>query len=391
MARRTIMLAALLTQAYAILGCPGESSGDGGARDSGAADGRSRVSAGGLSDGKPPGSDGDVVRTVSSVTDHGITWTFAQPVEVGQYVTGDYYVVGSVTIAAISPPPTPGRNGSVINVPNVQNKTGFDDRTERNRFDATLRSNPPFTLLPGDSLVSSISVTTPGQVDNWLREGKNEKSRSPVKSVSILTCVSNPPPPDAFRPSYGNTSGRMYRLSQVNRALLPRLQPPGAVDDALLNTLSERFSRPWVDNLFFGFDAQVDYMAMYGREVGRATGLAGLFLLLDLPPSLQPAQERLLIGFLQPGIDLWGSFAPGIQGGKPTEDTGAAVNGPSSSRGCSSMTQRCAPQRKLSGDTLRRRHADRPLFQCSIRSDVGGRQCHLYWPYRALEWSSGVQ
>jgi hypothetical protein len=233
MARRTIMLAALLTQAYAILGCPGESSGDGGARDSGAADGRSRVSAGGLSDGKPTGSDGDVVRTVSSVTDHGITWTFAQPVEVGQYVTGDYYVVGSVTIAAISPPPTPGRNGSVINVPNVQNKTGFDDRTEQNRFDATLRSNPPFTLLPGDSLVSSISVTTPGQVDNWLREGKNEKSRSPVKSVSILTCVSNPPPPDAFRPSYGNTSGRMYRLSQVNLALLPRLQPPGAVDDAL--------------------------------------------------------------------------------------------------------------------------------------------------------------
>jgi hypothetical protein len=152
---------------------------------------------------------------------------------VGQYVTGDYYVVGRVTIAAISPPPTPGRNGSVINLPNVQDRTGFDDRTERNRFDATLRSIPPFTLRPGDSLVSSISVTTLRQVDNWLREGSNEKSRSPVKSVSILTCVSTPPAADAFRPSYGNTSGRMYRLSQVNLALLPRLQPPGAVDDAL--------------------------------------------------------------------------------------------------------------------------------------------------------------
>jgi hypothetical protein len=148
----------------------------------------------------------------------------------------------------------------------VQNKTGFDDRTEQNRFDATLRSNPPFTLRPGDSLVSSISVTTLGQVDNWLREGKNEKTRSPVKSVSILTCVSTPPPVDAFRPSYGNTSGRMYRLSQVNRALLPRLQPPGVVDEALLKAVSERFSRPWVDNLFFGFDAQVDYMAWGERR-----------------------------------------------------------------------------------------------------------------------------
>ena len=222
--------------------------------------------------------------------------------------------MGPVIISAISPPPTTGRNGSVINVPNVQDKTGFDDRTEGNRFDATLRSNPPFTLRPGDSLVSSISVTTLRQIDNWLREGNNEKSSSPVKSVSILTCVSTPPPADAFRPSYGSTSGRIYRLSEVNRALLPRLQPPGIVDATLLNALSERFSRPWVDNLFFGFDAQVDYMAMYGREVGRATGLAGLFLLLDLPPSLQPAQERLLIGFLQRGIDLWGLVRAGHPG-----------------------------------------------------------------------------
>ena len=294
--RRVFILAALLMLVCAIAIGLGQPSGEGGAGDS------------------ATGKDRGVVRTASSVTHHGITWTFSQSAEVGQYVTGDYCVVGPVTIAAISPAPTAGRNGSVIDLPNVQDKTGFDDRTQGNRFDATLRSNPPFTLRPGDSLVSSISVTTPGQVDNWLREGKNERTRSPVKSVSILTCVSTPPPADAFRPSYGNTSGRTYRLSEVNRALLPRLQPPGTVDDALLNTLSERFSRPWVDNLFFSFDAQVDYMAMYGREVGRATGLAGLFLLLELPPSLQPAQERLLIGFLQRGIDLWGLVRAGHPG-----------------------------------------------------------------------------
>ena len=295
------MLAALLTQACPILACQGESSGGHGARDTCALGGTAQA------------SERPLVRALSSITDHGITWTFSQPAEVGQYVTGDYYVVGPVTISAISPPPTPGRNGSVINLPNVQDKTGFDDRTQGNRFDATLRSNPPFTLRPADSLVSSISVTL-GRVENWLREGSGEKSRSPVKTVSILTCVSTPPPPDAFRPSYGNTSGRIYRLSQVNRALLPRLRPPGAVDEALLNTLSKRFSRPWVDNLFFGLDAQVDYMPMYGREVGRATGLAGLFLLLDLPPALQPAQERLLIGFLQWGIDPWGLVRAGHPG-----------------------------------------------------------------------------
>jgi len=86
---------------------------------------------------------------------------------VGQYVTGDYYVVGPMTITAISPPPTAGRNGNVINLPNVQDKTGFDDRTQGNRFDASLRITPPFTLRPGDSLVSSISLTMLRQVDNW--------------------------------------------------------------------------------------------------------------------------------------------------------------------------------------------------------------------------------
>ena len=308
--RRVFILAALLMLVCATGGL-GQPSGEGGAGDSAASEGSVRADSGGA---EMIRSNAGIVRTVSSVTHQGITWTFSQPAQVGQYVTGDYYVVAPVTIAAISPPPKPGRNGSVINLPNVQDRTGFDDRMQGNRFDATLRSNPPFTLRPGDSLVSSISVATPGRVENWLREGSGEKSRSPVKTVSILTCVSTPPPPDAFRPSYGNTSGRIYRLGQVNRALLPRLQPPGAVDDALLNTLSERFSRPWVDNLFFSFDAQVDYMAMYGREVGRATGLAGLLLLLDLPPALQPAQERLLIGFLQRGIDLWGLVRAGHPG-----------------------------------------------------------------------------
>src|SRR5271157_3473284 len=38
----------------------------------------------------------------SSVTQYGITWTFEKPVRVGQFVNGDYYVVGPTTIAAIT-------------------------------------------------------------------------------------------------------------------------------------------------------------------------------------------------------------------------------------------------------------------------------------------------
>ena len=41
----------------------------------------------------------------AKVSQGGITWTFSEPVPVGQFVNGDYYVVGPCTITAISPEP----------------------------------------------------------------------------------------------------------------------------------------------------------------------------------------------------------------------------------------------------------------------------------------------
>ena len=40
-----------------------------------------------------------------SVTRNGITWTFDKPAHVGQFITGDLYVVGPVTITEIDPRP----------------------------------------------------------------------------------------------------------------------------------------------------------------------------------------------------------------------------------------------------------------------------------------------
>jgi hypothetical protein len=251
---------------------------------------------------------------VSSVTDHGVTWTFSEPVLAGQFITGDWYVVCPVTVTAIDPPPEGGRNGSVLNIPPVQDQTGFDDRTVEGRFEESLRSYPPISMVPGDRLASSISVETPGEVDNWLREGNGERSDSPVWSVSILTCLAEPAPADAFRPSYADPYATIYRLSQVNRALLPVLDPPGPVDTATLQTFADRIIRPWVDNLFYAFDAQVEYMAMYGRETGRVAGISSLLVMLNLPDDQKPIQEKLLIGVIQHGIDLWGLVKAGYPG-----------------------------------------------------------------------------
>lgn len=263
-----------------------------------------------------PFPDGGGTHLVTEVEHHGVVWTFSAPVPVGQFITGDYYVVGPATVTSISPVPTPdgGRHGSVLNIPPTQNQSGFDERVVSNRYAPSLRAYFPISLSPGDTLLSSISVDQPGQVDNWLREGNGERSESPVWSISALTCLDEEPPADAFRPSYADTSNRIYRFSDLDLAALPRLQAPIAIEDAYLEMFAERLIRPWVDVCLYSFDAQVAYMAMYGRELARVAGIASLLVMLDLAPGQEALRERLLIGLVQRGIDLWGLVRAGYPG-----------------------------------------------------------------------------
>jgi hypothetical protein len=117
---------------------------------------------------------------MSSVTKDGITWTFAAPARVGQFINGDYYVVGTVTVTSISPLPANGRHGSVLNLPGCRPpntaKTGFDSRTQGNRYDASLRVSLPVQLSPGSSLVSTISVDTIGTIKRIMQSSSSTVS-----------------------------------------------------------------------------------------------------------------------------------------------------------------------------------------------------------------------
>jgi hypothetical protein len=243
---------------------------------------------------------------LSSVTKDGITWTFSEPERVGQFITGDYYVVGSATVNAISPAPAGGRNGSVKNIPPTDDETGFDDRTSSNRYDASLRSNPPINLVAGDSLVSSISVSTVGSRTRWLF---NTSADSPVASLSILTSVAAPQPPDAFRPSYVGRNSPIFFSRNLRRDLLPRLAAVASTPS--FAEYESHFRRPWIDALFFNFDSPVDYMPDYSREIARAVSMAYLLVLVDRPPE---QRESLLVYLTQYGIDLWGLVQRGHPG-----------------------------------------------------------------------------
>ena len=113
-------------------------------------------------DNPPPTPKLDDLPLVPSVSQYGITWTFAQPARAGRFVNGDWYVVGPVTVKAIDPQPLYGsqipkfqldhmdkerpeaqrvRNGFMINPPAAM-KVAYDSGV-RNFFDPSLVQRLP--------------------------------------------------------------------------------------------------------------------------------------------------------------------------------------------------------------------------------------------------------
>ena len=273
---------------------------------------------GGTSSAPPSGSNtppsSGSSGTASSITKDGITWTFSQPVPVGQFVTGDYYVVGPVTITAIDPAPTtssPYENGSVKNLPTTNSKSGFDSRLNDGTdeswwFDASLRSYAPISLKPGDALVSSISLAQIHSDVEVMRA--SDMSASPVRSVSVLTVLSATPSADAFRPSYCDRKQTIYHANSLQRNLLPSLAPPNPSATPALSQFETWYRRPWIDTNPFLFDAPADYMPSYGQHIAFADSYAALLLMLNFPAA---QKVNLTNYFVQYGIDLYGCVQAG--------------------------------------------------------------------------------
>ena len=239
-----------------------------------------------------------------SVSVHGITWTFSRNVRVGSFVNGDFYVAGACTVTAITPAPSvsPARNGSVLNIPPGDQGTGFDDRSANYR--SSIRVYPPIALKPGDALVSTISISDSARavIRAWLSTGNGTESI--CKTSAVLTCMSSPVATDAFRPSYCDRGQKLYYADSLRWDLLPNLARVGSMTPGKLHEWSWHFmSSPWLDACFFGFDAPLDYMPHYSAEIGRAVGIATLFLMCDFTRA---EKDSLMKGLVQYAVDLWG-------------------------------------------------------------------------------------
>ncbi|MDF3131226.1 hypothetical protein P0Y35_18625 [Kiritimatiellaeota bacterium B1221] len=280
---------------------------------------------------------------VTEISQYGITWTFSQPVEAGQFVSGDWWVVGPVEIVSVSPEPGPSasdketesksiygatslvtdtrmRNGSMVHLgPDAGhqlNRQGFDSRSKT--YDPSLSISFPYTLEPNRSLISSVSseafdakgkLATPnvlGQEKLFLTKKTQDYA---LLTSAVLTCLDQVPPADAFRPPYVGTDKPLYRAKDIQWDKLLKLAPVDSVPS--WESMERIFDRPWFE---IPASWQMQHFGpglnqpTYGREFTRLSSIASLMLSLDVPNE---QKQTLLYSYLQLGIDTYGMTVNG--------------------------------------------------------------------------------
>lgn len=269
------------------------------------------------------GADADLRREVSQ---YGITWTFDKPAKTGQYITGDWWVLGPVRIIKVTPAPGPVaqeslelrknrwndtslksdttmRNGSMV-VRKVGTRHGYDSRAAG--YSDKESVSFPLALEPNLSLISSVSNTSL-PVDNFASHimwDDEKKSETVMRTAAVLTCVSEVPPKDSFRPPYAGTEKPTFTADNILWDQLPSLAPAGGVPS--WEIFERYFQRPWIDHLMSWSQQQLvpnENGPTYGREHARIVSIASLMVSLDVP---REKKEKLTIGLIQRGIDLYG-------------------------------------------------------------------------------------
>lgn len=280
---------------------------------------------------------------VNSVTHNGFTWHFDNYYYVGQFVTGDWYVLTDattnkvkiieITHGGVALDISSNKNGSMINPLGGSNQ-GYDNGVSG--YQSGLRFNysvaTPGELLANQSLVTAKSVAsgdydcTPDSDGPRIRDVAGicvKASHTKIHSAAVLTVLDQAPPIDAFRPPYSGSSKPIYRESDLNKNLLLSLTIPNMPTVADLDNVADHFKYVWLDHKGAASGRlmhPVKNMPNYGREIGTFISNAAVLLSLDFTQS---EKNELLINFLQFGID---TYHVAINGGNWAAD-GGHMNG----------------------------------------------------------------
>lgn len=240
--------------------------------------------------------------TAQSVSRFGVTWTFDQPREVGQFANGDWWVIGPVTITEITPATVNNQNGSMLN-PGVNGAQGFDDRIKNNTFEPALNvaAQLPLTIAEPASLLSAISLPE-----------KSQRDDPQMDTIAILTVLPEAPPVGSFRPPYQGTDKTIPgNVADLDFNKLGKYAP--TADAVMPGQLSTTFERPYIE-LKTSWTGRYMHpksnQPPYGREIAQRLGHGLLALQLDAPDE---EKRELLIDLVQVGIDIYGAAREGAK------------------------------------------------------------------------------
>ncbi len=247
---------------------------------------------------------------VGQVSQYGITWTFDQPYDVGQFVNGDYFVVdpgSGVQITAVSPNPAGGVNGSMLNPSGNLQAYDADADQGFGDYDPSLAVGYPVTLAAGDSLISTETITN--QTAEWNGSPLGASNRH-VNTAAVLTVLETVPLEGTFRPPYAGTDKPLYHVCQVDASILPALSMEGMSEPSSgtltgVAMLERGLERPWILHGWDWIGRQihpVQNMNNYHEDVSAFWGMATAYLMTDRHTP------TLLHRYIQTGIDAYHSI-----------------------------------------------------------------------------------
>lgn len=230
-----------------------------------------------------------------SITQYGITYTFTSSHEYGQYANGDYWVVGPVTLSALSPDFDGTHNGWEVNPLTIRTQ-GFDSRITT--FDASLVPSLPYTAQPGASVIKSISV-----------DHTDLLCKPCLRTATVLTIVAATPPnngADLFRPGYFGNDKTVYSYNDVQYAKLPAtLDPAKYPIKPSLSDIEGWYSRVQLDHIYDWIGRKlhpVENMPDYGAEIANRTAQTANRLMMS---ETEAEKKQALINYIQYGIDIF--------------------------------------------------------------------------------------
>ena len=268
----------------------------------------------------------------STLTQYGITWTFASQLALGQYgqfVNGDWWVVGPVDISNINPKTVSGGdpiNGSMLNpIPNEPQ--GLCNRGEPGELPLyapakNIALQLPYSVAPENSVYSTMD-----NPDTYVvpADPSRPQEKTYFKETAVLTVLSVAPPAGSFRPPYAGTAKTIkgnWKESSMNYAVLRKLAAPipanvpnrewmeDATQRPLLELnrsyLNSQWKASWAETKAGGYPRRT-----YGREIAHISAGAGLYLQTDVSDA---TKRQLLINMCQWGIDVYGLLGAGMPG-----------------------------------------------------------------------------